>query len=114
MEKLEIIELAKHNGWETAKNMLIEEMSELAVAINKLWRYDNKLYRTEHTRKDFVCNVIEEAADVQIMLDQIFFLIGESCNINVEEKLQDIKKKKIERQKVRNRLADELNNRDIN
>jgi NTP pyrophosphatase (non-canonical NTP hydrolase) len=52
-------------GIDAQINMLIEEMGELLVAINKLRR------RKDKNDEQPVMNLIEELADVQLMLDQI-------------------------------------------
>lgn len=50
--------------------MMIEEMSELTQAICKLFRADSKNYAAVND------NVLEEMADVQIMLDQMKIMFG--------------------------------------
>lgn len=93
-EQIEAI--ADHYGYDSQSRQLIEEMSELTVAINKLWR----LNQTE-AGKDFVRRlpyriaIIEEIADVELMIEQIKYLMD--CEIDVEE----TKERKIERQLAR-------------
>ena len=59
-------------GQEAQMKMAVEEMSELTKAICKFWRTEEGT--TE--RDQAVENIIEEAADVQIMLDQLRILFG--------------------------------------
>lgn len=61
------IENAEHYGYEPQSNMLIEEMAELTQAISK--------YRRDNSKKNFD-NIIEEIADVEVMLHQIKHLLG--------------------------------------
>ena len=61
------IENAEHYGYEPQSNMLVEEMAELTQAISK--------YRRNNIKKNFD-NIIEEIADVEVMLHQIKHLLG--------------------------------------
>lgn len=95
-----IIAIANHYGYESQSRQLIEEMAELTVAINKLWRVerfcdrknimDVKGFSYPETKE-----IIGEIADVEIMLSQIKYLLG--CNDEVEQE----KERKILRQLVR-------------
>ncbi len=82
IEKIKII--ADTYGYEPQSRQLIEEMAELTQAINKFWR------------KDYECDyrkyLIEELADVSIMLQQIIYLL------NSENNVEDIIAEKINRQ----------------
>lgn len=92
-----IIEMANHYGYESQSRQLIEEMAELTVAINKLWRVerfcdrknimDVKGFSYPETKE-----IIGEIADVEIMLAQIKYLLD--CNNEVEQE----KERKILRQ----------------
>lgn len=67
-EKIKII--AENYGYEAQSRQLIEEMAELTQAINKLWRkqkYGGSSSDIQQARD----NVIEEIADVTIMLKQV-------------------------------------------
>lgn len=86
MKEIDIKLIADHYGYESQSRQLIEEMAELTQAINKEWRNTNECEIT-HLYK----NLVEEIADVEIMLEQIKYLIG--CNDDVEK----IKNKKIDR-----------------
>ena len=92
-----IIEIAEHYGYESQSRQLIEEMAELTVAINKLWRVekfcdrknivDVKGFSYPETKE-----IIGEIADVEIMLSQIKYLL--CCQDEVEQE----KERKILRQ----------------
>ena len=90
-----ICKIADHYGYDAQSRQLIEEMAELMIAINKLWRVekfceskdilDIKGFSVPETR-----NVIEEIADVTIMLEQIKHLLKLDDNdigLFIEQKL---------------------------
>lgn len=79
MEKTSLIKIADYYGSENQRRKLIEEMGELIQAICK-----GKLP-----------NIIEECADVQIMLSQVIYLLG------IEKNVEVISAEKIERQLLR-------------
>lgn len=92
---LEII--ASIYGYEAQSRQLVEEMAELTVAINKLWRLkdtgDWTAYLNSKAEREM--NIIEEIADVEIMLEQIKLLL--SCEARVEM-VKDVKvKRQLER-----------------
>lgn len=66
--------IADHYGYEPQSRQLIEEMAELTVAINKLWR----VKKGYCDKPEIVArlNIIEEMADVMIMLWQMEYLLG--------------------------------------
>lgn len=82
IEKIKII--ANIYGYEPQSRQLIEEMAECTQAINKFWRND---YGCDYRK-----NLIEEIADVSIMLQQIIYLL------NAENDVDDIVTEKINRQ----------------
>lgn len=92
-----IVAIAEHYGYESQSRQLIEEIAELTVAINKLWRVekfcdrknimDVKGFSYPETK-----GIIEEIADVENMLAQIKYLLG--CKDGVEQE----KERKILRQ----------------
>lgn len=83
--------IALHYGRENQSKILIEEMAELTKAIIKLDRAN-----TIADYKESFNNLIEELADVEIMLEQVKFLYGtEDVNSKKEEKV----KRQIERMK---------------
>lgn len=63
-------------GWKAQQDMCIEEMSELTKAILKHRRACEDAYVTAGTH----ANVIEEIADVQIMLDQMRMIFGDTAD----------------------------------
>ena len=81
------IENAEHYGYSEQSNMLVEEMAELTQAISK--------YRRNNSKKNFD-NIIEEIADVEVMLHQIKHFLG----INPKY-VEQIKIKKVNRTKER-------------
>lgn len=81
--KKEITEIADYFGYEQQKNMLIEEQAELIQALNK---FDRK-----GTEESFN-NIIEEMADVELMIDQVRYLL----DIN-KEAIEEIKAEKVKR-----------------
>jgi NTP pyrophosphatase (non-canonical NTP hydrolase) len=76
-------EIAEHYGIESQSRQLVEEMAELMVAMNKYIRArDDEKYER---RKE----VIEEVADVEIMLEQIKHLLKVSVTrIEIEKNLK--------------------------
>ena len=57
--------IADHYGYAEQSRQLVEEMAELTVAINKKWR----------GKDEGIDNIVEEIADVEIMLEQIKYLL---------------------------------------
>ena len=91
----EIKKIAEHYGYEAQSNQLIEECAELIQAINKHLRakeWDKEQIALE--------NLIEEIADVEIMLEQIKYLLQIVSPIT-EEDLQAVKLYKVNRTKER-------------
>ena len=92
-----IIAIAEYYGYESQSRQLIEEIAELTVAINKLWRVERFCDRKNIMDvKGFsypeVKEIIEEIADTEIMLSQIKYLL--CCQDEVEQE----KERKILRQ----------------
>lgn len=77
--------IAEHYGLRVQMRQLIEEMAELTQVICKAERYDLDTVR-EH--------LVEEVADVQVVLDQVIYLLGDN-------RIEQIRAEKIERQKRR-------------
>lgn len=91
----DIEKIAAHYGYEPQSRQLIEEMAELTQAINKVWRMEQKdrLSITESITLDaYKENVVEEIADVQIVLWQMLYLLG------AQGKVEPIIEQKIDRQ----------------
>ena len=64
-------------GAQMQGDMCIEEMSELTKAILKYRRAENKNKNEAEYLED---NIIEEIADVQIMLDQMRIIFGDTSS----------------------------------
>lgn len=80
----DIEKIASHYGYEPQSRQLIEEMAELTQAINKVWRIEQKprLNITDSITLDvYKENLVEEIADVQIMLWQMLYLLGAQDNV---------------------------------
>ena len=79
----DVEKIALHYGFAEQSRQTIEEMAELTVAISKIHRgWGKETYN----------NLIEEIADVEIMLEQLKYL-SNSCY-----QVRNIKKQKIQRQ----------------
>lgn len=70
------IENAEYYGYEAQKDQCIEECSELIQALNKYSRACGKGKPTKMTKEEALANVIEEIADVEVMLEQMVHLLG--------------------------------------
>lgn len=88
-----ICELADKQGYERQSNMLMEECAELIQAINKHKRLCNHDRSIDKTWTELVDDVMEEIADVEIMIEQVKYLL----NINPRY-IDMIKEAKIDRQ----------------
>lgn len=77
--------IAEHYGLRVQMRQLIEEMAELTQVICKAERYDLDTVRD---------HLVEEVADVEVVLEQVDYLLGDS-------RIAQIKAEKIERQKRR-------------
>lgn len=65
--------VAEHYGYEAQSNQLIEECAELIQAVNKYRRATKRIHSEE---VDIALdNLVEEIADVEIMLEQIKHLL---------------------------------------
>lgn len=95
--KEKIAKIADTYGYDAQSRQCIEEMAELTQAINKFWRKVLKCGRN-HEIQVVKCNnnlffpkehdnLIEEIADVQIMLWQMEHLLGADITPIVEKKL---------------------------
>ena len=92
----DLIEIADKLGYEKQSMQLIEEMAELTQAINKYRRYND-------TKE--LLNLIEELADVNIVLEQVIYLLSKKIkdemnddllkyfNDNIEYKINRTKKR---------------------
>lgn len=95
MNKEAIKKIAENNGFDEASRQLFEEVGELIVAVNKAYRLKKSnvcpcFYDVAIEMKNAFDNVVEEIADVTIMLSQIKYLLRISdSDINeiIEQKL---------------------------
>ena len=81
--------IADHYGYDAQSRQCMEEMAELTQAINKFWRVCGNGQKTEKSIQDCRDNLVEEMADVQIMLWQMEYLLlsGQEVNQMIEKKL---------------------------
>lgn len=77
--------IADHYGLRKQLWQTVEEMAELTQVICKTGRYDMDTVRD---------HLVEEVADVSIMIDQVIYLLGDN-------RVEQIKAEKIARQKRR-------------
>lgn len=89
-------------GKEAQSRQAMEECAELIQAVNKMLRYEDRPAEPE-----YYANLIEEIADVEIML----FQLKEMFYIN-ETEVHEWKEKKAKREKER--LKNVINKGDIN
>ena len=78
-------QIAEHYGLRSQMRQLIEEMAELTQVICKAERYDLDTVRD---------HLVEEVADVEVVLEQVDYLLGDN-------RIEQIKAEKIARQKRR-------------
>lgn len=84
--------IAQRYGSESRMRLLIEEMAELTQAICKHFRLRGDEPSLPYSAKhDVEQNLIEELADVKLVLDQVVFLLG--C----DEEVLEVMKNKINR-----------------
>ena len=89
-----IKKIADTYGYDTQSRQLIEEMAELMVAINKMWREGMRTdyFYSELKKKD----IAEELADVTIMLEQIKYLLQIS-DADIDQIIDQKLNRKLER-----------------
>ena len=92
----EIKKIAEHYGYDAQSNQLVEECAELIQAVNKYRRSRGKGQATTDTEQIASDNLIEEIADVEIMIEQVKHLLQIP-----EEEIQTIKIYKVNRTKER-------------
>lgn len=74
--------IAEHYGFYSQSHMLIEEMAELAQALNKLYRAQGKGQPIKESKKDTFLHLYEELADVEICIEQVVHLL--ECRDSVD------------------------------
>lgn len=85
--------IARHYGYKAQARQLIEEMAELTQAICKIERYG--------FQEDYSANLIEELADVSIMVEQLKILMGSP---NVVRKMKGKIKRQLRRIEEENKV----------
>lgn len=101
MNKDAIKEISENNRFDEASRQLFEEVGELIVAVNKVYRLKKSnvcpcFYEVAIEMKNAMDNVIEEIADVTIMLEQIKYLLRISDN-NINEIIEQKLNRQLER-----------------
>lgn len=90
-------ETAKYYGYEAQSNQLVEECAELIQAVNKYRRAGARLGQpVDATENVALDNLVEEIADVELMLEQIKYLLQIP-----EEDIVAVKQYKVNRTKER-------------
>lgn len=88
-----IEKIASHYGYESQSRQLIEETAELTVAISKYMRFSENKEDTpsKHLDRDYyLFGIMEEIADVTIMIEQIKYLLSlnsDDIDLFIEKKL---------------------------
>ena len=72
--------IAEHYGYEAQSRQCIEEMAELIQAINKLWSMRNGGNEAEYM--EAMDHVVDEIADVSIMLKQSKYLLDLESHVD--------------------------------
>ena len=90
------LETAEHYGYEAQSNQLVEECAELIQAVNKYRRSVGAGQPTEAKIQIVRENLVEELADVELMIEQIKYLLDIT-----EEEIKAIKLYKVNRTKER-------------
>lgn len=94
MDKKDLKCIVHQYDAETHERQLMEECGELIQAVNKYWRFKNDMIDGEED--DYVNNIIEEIADVQICIEYMLIRLREKYN--VDAMLDMITDKKIRRE----------------
>lgn len=100
-----IKQIADKYGYDAQSRQLIEECAELTQAVNKLWRLEQKQNRTITQDIDLSFakeHLVEELADVSIMVEQMLYLLDCKGDFEIE------KAKKIKRQLERMKAKQEV------
>lgn len=90
--KDKIKRIANHYGLAKQQRQLAEECGELIQATSKYMRFQEESYALT-VDWTYLQNVIEEIADVEVMLDEIKHLLNIS-----DEAIEAIKERKVNRQ----------------
>lgn len=93
-------EIADHYGFEAQANQVMEECGELIQAIAKYNRTKGNGYDTPLTSAGAIAGVVEELADVQLVVCQLVYLLGcgdevlEITDAKTDRQLERIRKSK--------------------
>lgn len=87
----DIHKIAEYYGLNPQMDMLIEEMAELIKAISKYKRITNA-HCPKIVKEEAIANIAEEMADVEIMLEQVKYLLEIA-----QDYIEFIKEKKVSR-----------------
>lgn len=82
-----VAKIADTYGYDSQSQQCIEEMAELTQAINKFWRKQGNGQSTDKDLSICMDNIVEEIADVQIMLWQMAYLLNADVIPIIEQKL---------------------------
>ena len=94
--------IANHYGFESQSRQLMEECGELAQAVNKMWRATKALSQDPKQAMAVIeaeNNLVEEIADVSIVIAQIQQILGishdrvaDQAEIKLDREIERIKK----------------------
>ena len=105
----DIEEIASNYGLDKQLNQLNEECAELIVAISKYKRARYDPFETADLIKQHrtLQNVIEEMADVELMIDQVKYLLPNSQDLVMEVKMQKLlrQKERIKNERKQNKAS---------
>lgn len=97
--------IADYYGLELQLNQTVEECGELAQAIAKYNRVTGRGYDTNVTSEEAKEHLIEELADVQMMVAQMTYLFG--CNDQIMETIAAKAKRQIGRINARHCMTED-------
>lgn len=97
------LETAKYYGYEAQSNQLVEECAELIQAVNKYRRVETGLGQPVAEDKKAIArdNLVEEIADVELMLEQVKYLLQIPEDEIPEDEITAVKTFKVNRTKER-------------
>ena len=87
--------IADHYGYDSQSRQLMEEMGELASAINHFWRSDLQCGSVAFAPDLHTDHILEEAADVEICLRQLIYML------HGEDRIRELMDYKLRRQQER-------------
>lgn len=91
--KDKISKIANCYGFSKQSRQLSEECAELIQAVNKYYRFGSSKDTSTDDSNMLIQNIVEEIADVEIMLEQMKILLDIS-----NEAVEGVKEKKVTRQ----------------